>query len=118
MQLRLASQCLRRQYRSMDNSSGVGVLDKSALLLSALESGPASLNELVAGTGLARPTAHRLALALEFHRMVSRDGQGRFILGPRFKELAVAAGEDRLLAVAGPGLSAPPASANGDGPLF
>lgn len=85
----------------MDNSSGVGVLDKSARLLSALEAGPATLNELVAGTGLARPTAHRLALALEFHRLVARDGQSRFILGPRFKELAVAAGEDRLLAVAG-----------------
>ncbi|WP_240760123.1 helix-turn-helix domain-containing protein, partial [Phytoactinopolyspora endophytica] len=43
----------------MDNSSGVGVLDKAALVLSALEAGPATLANLVAATGLARPTAHR-----------------------------------------------------------
>lgn len=72
----------------MDNSSGVGVLDKAALVLSALESGPATLAGLVAATGLARPTAHRLAVALEHHRMVARDMQGRFILGPRLAELA------------------------------
>ena len=65
----------------MDNSSGVGVLDKAALVLTALESGPATLAGLVAGTGLARPTAHRLAVALEHHRLVARDMQGRFVLG-------------------------------------
>src|ERR671914_230098 len=43
----------------MDSSSGVGVLDKAALVLTALESGPATLAGLVAGTGLARPTVHR-----------------------------------------------------------
>src|SRR5581483_11187055 len=76
----------------MDNSSGVGVLDKAALVLSALESGPATLAGLVGATGLARPTAHRLAVALEHHRLVTRDMQGRFILGPRLAELAAAAG--------------------------
>ncbi len=90
----------------MDNSSGVGVLDKAALLLSTLEAGPQSLAGLVAATGLARPTAHRLATALEHHRLVSRDLQGRFVLGPRMAELAAAAGEDRLLAAAGPVLTA------------
>src|SRR5690349_9100157 len=89
----------------MDNSSGVGVLDKAALVLSALESGPATLAGLVAGTGLARPTAHRLAVALEHHRLVARDMQGRFVLGPRLAELSAAAGEDRLLAAAGPVLA-------------
>ena len=86
----------------MDNSSGVGVLDKAAVVLSALEAGPTTLAGLVTATGLARPTAHRLAVALEHHRLVSRDMQGRFILGPRLQELASAAGEDRLLAAAGP----------------
>jgi DNA-binding IclR family transcriptional regulator len=57
-------------------------------------------------TGLARPTAHRLAVALEHHRLVARDIQGRFILGPRLGELSAAAGEDRLLAAAGPVLTA------------
>jgi DNA-binding IclR family transcriptional regulator len=86
----------------MDNSSGVGVLDKSVAVLTTLESGPASLAQLVAATGLARPTAHRIAVALERHRLVSRDPQGRFVLGPRLAELATAAGEDRLLAIAQP----------------
>src|SRR6478735_8850791 len=89
----------------MDNGSGVGVLDKAALVLAALEAGPATLAGLVAGTGLARPTAHRLAVALEHHRLVARDMQGRFVLGPRLAELSAAAGEDRLLATAGPVLA-------------
>ena len=86
----------------MSNSSGVGVLDKTVSVLSALENGPASLAQLVKATGLARPTAHRIAVALETHRLLTRDAQGRFVLGPRIGELASAAGEDRLLAVAQP----------------
>lgn len=89
-----------------DSSSGVGVLDKAAHILDALEAGPMTLAGLVAATGLARPTAHRLATALEHHRLVSRDLTGRFILGPRINELSVAAGEDKLLAVSGPVLIA------------
>jgi DNA-binding IclR family transcriptional regulator len=89
----------------MDSTSGVGVLDKAALVLTALEAGPATLASLVSQTGLARPTAHRLAVALEHHRFVARDVQGRFVLGPRLAELSSAAGEDRLLAVAGPVLA-------------
>lgn len=86
----------------MDNSSGVGVIDKAAMVLDALESGPTTLAQLVAATGLARPTVHRLALALVHHRLLSRDMQGRFVLGNRLVELASAAGEDRLIASAGP----------------
>ena len=90
----------------MDNTSGVGVLDKAATVLGALEAGPLTLAGLVQATGLARPTAHRLATALEHHRFVARDLQGRFVLGPRLAELATAAGEDRVLAAAGPVLTA------------
>jgi DNA-binding IclR family transcriptional regulator len=97
---------VRRQYQYMDNTSGVGVLDKAAIVLGALEAGPLTLAGLVQATGLARPTAHRLATALEHHRFVARDLQGRFVLGPRLGELATAAGEDRLLASAGPVLLA------------
>jgi DNA-binding IclR family transcriptional regulator len=86
----------------MNNSSGVGVLDKAVSVLNAMETGPASLAQLVSATGLARPTAHRIAVALEHHRLVARDAQGRFVLGPRMAELAAAAGEDRLLSVAQP----------------
>ena len=87
-------------------NSGVGVLDKAVKILATLESGPHSLSELVAATGIARPTAHRLAVALEFHRLVTRDLMGRFVLGARSSELAAAAGEDRLLAIAAPALGA------------
>ncbi len=87
---------------SIANGSGVGVLDKAAHILDALEAGPLTLAGLVAATGLARPTAHRLATALEHHRLVTRDLNGRFILGPRVGELANAAGEDKLLASANP----------------
>jgi len=89
----------------MDKGSGVGVLDKAAAVLTALEAGPMTLTGLVSSTGLARPTAHRLAVALEHHRLVARDISGRFVLGPRCSELAAAAGEDRLVAVAGPVLA-------------
>lgn len=82
--------------------SGVGVLDKTAKILDTLESGPATLAQLVNETGLARPTAHRLAIALEKHRFIVRDQHGRFVLGSRFAELAAAAGEDRLLTMSGP----------------
>jgi DNA-binding IclR family transcriptional regulator len=87
------------------DNSGVGVLDKAVAVLAAVESGPATLAQLVAATGLARPTTHRIAVALEHHRLLARDVQGRFILGPRVAELASAAGEDRLLAVSQPVLT-------------
>lgn len=88
--------------QSNEIHSGVGVLDKTVKILDALESGPATLGQLVSATGLARPTAHRLAIALERHRFVLRDQHGRFVLGSRFAELAAAAGEDRLLTAAAP----------------
>ena len=84
----------------MDKGSGVGVLDKAAAVLTALEAGPASLAQLVTVTGFSRPTVHRLSVALEHHRLVGRDQAGRFVLGARLGELANAAGEDRLLAAA------------------
>jgi len=72
----------------VEQTSGVGVVDKVVRVLDALEPGPATLAELVARTGLARPTAYRIAVALERRRFVERDGQGRFALGPRLGELA------------------------------
>jgi DNA-binding IclR family transcriptional regulator len=93
---------LRCKYQHMDIGSGVGVLDKAAIVLNALEAGPQTLAGLVQATGLTRPTAHRLACALEHHRLVARDLNGRFVLGGRIPELAAAAGEDKLLVAATP----------------
>jgi DNA-binding IclR family transcriptional regulator len=61
----------------------VGVVDKTVLLLQAASESPASLADLVERTGIARPTAHRLAVALEHHGLLERDEDGRFRLGLR-----------------------------------
>lgn len=89
----------------MDNHSGVGVIDKAAAILGALEDGPATLAELVTTTHLARPTVHRLAVALEHHHLVGRDASGAFVLGSRFEQFAAAVGEDRLVGAALPVLT-------------
>ena len=47
-----------------ENGSGVGVLDKAAVVLGALEAGPATLAPLVQSPGLARPPPPHLAGAL------------------------------------------------------
>lgn len=78
------------------------MIDKAALVLNALEAGPTTLAQLVAATGISRPTVHRLAQALAHHRLVGKDIHGRFVLGSRLVELASAAGEDRLIAAAAP----------------
>src|SRR5262249_49401654 len=57
----------------------------------ALEHGPKTLAELMAATDLPRATAHRLAVALEGHDLVRRDGEGRFALGFRLAVLGRAA---------------------------
>jgi DNA-binding IclR family transcriptional regulator len=80
--------------------SGVGVVDKAVAILGALEDGPCSLAELVTATQLPRPTAHRLAQALEAHHLVRRDADGRFVLGLRLVGLGRAAAEGLPLAEA------------------
>lgn len=71
--------------------SGVGVLDKAVVLLGVLERGPLGLNGLAEASGLPRATCHRLAVALEDHGLVRRDGDGRFCLGYRLVALGRAA---------------------------
>ena len=77
----------------MDSVSGVGVLDKALAVLAAVEEQPRSLAELVGATDLSRPTAHRLAVALEAHGLLRRDEDGRFCLGLRLIGLGHAAAE-------------------------
>lgn len=77
----------------MNSVSGVGVLDKAARVLTALEGGPLPLTALVDATALSRATAYRLAVALEAHGLVRRDGDGRFSLGLRLVGLGHAAAE-------------------------
>ncbi|MEZ5139595.1 MAG: IclR family transcriptional regulator [Acidimicrobiales bacterium] len=78
------------------NLRTVGVLDKSMAVLDAVASspGPCRLVDLVAATGLAKPTAHRLAGALEAHGLLARDDEGAYRLGLRLVGLGHAAAED------------------------
>ena len=80
----------------MGQQSGIGVVDKTVAILAAAAQGPAGLVELVERTGIPRATAHRLAVALEVHRLLVRDSAGRFVPGPRLAELASAAGDPLL----------------------
>jgi DNA-binding IclR family transcriptional regulator len=80
----------------MEQRSSVGVLDKAVVVLDCLRDEPASLAQLVTRTGLSRPTAYRLAVALEVHGLVERDDDGRFGLGPHLFELAGSARTDPL----------------------
>jgi DNA-binding IclR family transcriptional regulator len=60
------------------------------------------LAELSSVTGIPRPTAHRLATALEQRRYLGRFADGRFCLGPRITELASSEGDDWLVRVSTP----------------
>lgn len=86
----------RRHDYYVDEPTAVGVLDKSVSVLAAAAQRPCSLAELVAFTGLARPTAHRLAAALVAHRLLRRDAQGRYAIGPRCEEFSRGAGDPLL----------------------
>jgi DNA-binding IclR family transcriptional regulator len=84
----------------------VGVLDKAVDVIDCLVTGPKTLAELVTATGLPRATAHRLAVALEHHDLVRRDGDGRFALGFRLATLGRAALDSTPLAeIARPALA-------------
>lgn len=69
--------------RSTTALSGVGVIDKTVAILSAVEAGSLSLAELTVATGINRATAHRLASALEHHGLLRRVDGGHFGLGYR-----------------------------------
>ncbi|MFD6857740.1 IclR family transcriptional regulator [Rhodococcus sp. NPDC060090] len=77
----------------MRQHSGIGVLDKAMTVLHAVAEQPCNLNELCARTGLPRATAHRLAVGLEVHRLLMRDGDGQWRPGPGLAELSAGAGD-------------------------
>jgi DNA-binding IclR family transcriptional regulator len=77
----------------MGQPNPVAVLDKAVAILSAVAAEPATLAELVERTGLPRATAHRLAVALEGHRLVRRTEAGSWAPGPALAELARSTGD-------------------------
>ncbi|MEZ0342492.1 IclR family transcriptional regulator [Mycobacterium sp. pV006] len=72
----------------MGQDSGIGVLDKAVGVLHAIAESPCGLADLCERTGLPRATAHRLAVGLEVHRLLTRDADGQWRLGPAITELA------------------------------
>jgi len=80
--------------------SGIGVLDKAVGVLHSIADSPCGLAELCERTGLPRATAHRLAAGLETHRLLARDGEGRWRLGPALTELAAHVNDPLLAASA------------------
>jgi DNA-binding IclR family transcriptional regulator len=75
-------------------------------VLHAVTESGCGLAELCERTGLPRATAHRLAAGLEFHRLLTRDDAGRWILGPALAELSAHVNDPLLAAGAAvlPGL--------------
>src|ERR1700752_434353 len=82
----------------MRQDSGIGVLDKAVGVLDTIAESPCGLAELCDRTGLPRATAHRLAAGLEIHRLLARDGDGRWRLGPAVSELAAQVNDPLLAA--------------------
>lgn len=62
--------------------SGIKVLDRAVAIMMTAANSPSSLNELCEETGLPRATAHRLATALEAHRILVRTPDGKWTAGP------------------------------------
>ncbi|WP_072687512.1 IclR family transcriptional regulator [Rhodococcus marinonascens] len=84
----------------MRQHSGIGVLDKAVGVLRAVAEKPCSLAELCSRTGLPRATAHRLAVGLEVHRLLTRDPDGLWCPGPGLAELAATASDPLVSAAA------------------
>lgn len=82
----------------MRQDSGIGVLDKAVGVLHTIAESPCGLAELCDRTGLPRATAHRLAAGLEVHRLLAREGEGRWRLGPAVSELAAHVNDPLLAA--------------------
>lgn len=84
----------------MRQHSGIGVLDKAVVILHTVAQSPCALAELCERTGLPRATTYRLAAALEVHRLLARDEEGRWLLGPAVSELAAQVTDPLLAASA------------------
>jgi DNA-binding IclR family transcriptional regulator len=81
----------RKPLPSARPDTPVGVIDRAAAVMDAVEAGARSFTEIVRVTGLARPTAHRLIRSLEDHGYLFHVGGLGYALGPRLLGLATAA---------------------------
>lgn len=67
------------------NKQNLQLLERATAILDfiSLDAGYSSFTEIVDGTGISKPSVHRILATLENFRIVVRDEQGRYILGPR-----------------------------------
>lgn len=77
--------------------SGIKVLDRAVAITMAAANQPSSLNDLCEATGLPRATTHRLASALETHRILTRTADGLWTTGP-----GLPGNREHLMNAAGP----------------
>ena len=75
-------------------TTAVGTLDRIVDVLNVVEAGARSYTDITRGTGLSRPTAHRLIRALEQHGFLLQAGAAGYALGPRLLSLASSAMRD------------------------
>lgn len=69
-------------------TSGIQVLDRAIFILTVIAAEPRNLSDLCAITSLPRATAHRIAVALEKHRLIERGVDGAWVTGPALSEMA------------------------------
>jgi len=69
----------------------VGVIDRAAAVMDAVEGGARSFTDIVRVTGLSRTTTHRLISSLEDHGYLFHVGGLGYALGPRLLGLATTA---------------------------
>ncbi|RAV31364.1 IclR family transcriptional regulator [Corynebacterium heidelbergense] len=68
-------------------TSGIQVLDRAVHILTAIADQPRTLTQLCEATQLPRATAHRIAVALEKHRLIARQPDGSWTSGPALADL-------------------------------
>src|SRR2546427_909003 len=78
----------KRSAPSPRPETPVGVLDRAAAVMDAVEGGARSFTDIVRVTGLSRTTTHRLISSLEDHGYLFHVGGLGYALGPRLLGLA------------------------------
>lgn len=87
------------------STSGIKVLDRVVAIMMSVADHPRSLAELCTDTELPRATVHRLATALETHRILARTSDGRWSIGSALATLGAGA-KNKLIDAATPVMAA------------
>ncbi|MBC3186256.1 IclR family transcriptional regulator [Corynebacterium sp. zg-331] len=87
------------------DASGIKVLDRAVSIMVTVAHQPRNLTELCEATDLPRATAHRLATALEAHRILARTNEGKWTIGPTLTAIG-ARSKNQLIDAATPTMAA------------